>query len=534
MKTITLTINDMRVTVPGGGTVLDAAESLGITIPTLCHTNGCLPNTSCMVCVVHELRTDSLIPACSMPAAEGMRIATDDERVREARRDTLDLLVSEHVGDCESPCRRACPAHMNIPLMIRQIQEKKFGEALITVRNDIALPAVMGRICPAPCEKACYRSHHDHPLSICALKRFVADLDLAKASPFRPEILSRSGKKVAVVGAGPAGLSAAYFIARYGHECHVYDRNEKPGGMLRYGVPDEKLPKSVLDAEIASIRALEVEFRTGQTLGKDFSLRELREEYAAVVLAWGKTDPDMIPDPGMEISSRGIAVNRKTFETSMPGVFAGGNAVSEGKMAIRSAAHGKAIAFSVHRFVNGLPVNGPAPGFTSVIGKLQAGETEEFIKGAERYDRVEPSDNPEAGFSENEAIRESQRCFHCDCRKPQTCALRRYAAEYGADQKRFSFGRRNCFRRIDRHELVIFEPGKCIKCNRCVEITKKAGEQFGFTFINRGFDIQVAVPFSESLENGLRKAAKECVEACPTAALSWKRGEEEEKKNVEF
>jgi ferredoxin len=415
---------------------------------------------------------------------------------------------------------------MNIPLMIRQIQERKFEDAILMVRNDIALPAVLGRISPAPCEKACYRSHHDHPLAICALKRFVADRDLEKYSSFSPERPPKSGKIVAVIGAGPAGLSAAFFIVRNGHECCIFDRNEAPGGMLRSGISDERLPKSVLDAEIASIGALGVEFRMNRALGKDFSLREMREEYDAVVLAFGRPDPDTIIDPGVEMTPRGIAIDRKTFETSLSGVFAGGNAVAEGKLAIRSAAHGKSIALAAHRHISGLPLNSPVPEFASIVGKLHEGETEELIRGAERYDRVEPSDHPEAGFSENEAVRESLRCFHCDCRKPQSCLLRRYAAEYGADQKRFSFGRRIRFQRIDRHEHVIFEPGKCIKCNRCVEIAKKAGEPFGLTFINRGFDIQVAVPFHESLENGLRRAARECVEACPTGALSWKREEE--------
>jgi ferredoxin len=456
-----------------------------------------------------------------------MRIATDDNRVRESRRDTLNLLVSEHVGDCESPCRRACPAHMNIPLMIRQVQEKKFEEAIITIRNDIALPAVLGRICPAPCEKACYRSHRDHSLAICALQRFAADRDRANASPYRPVIPPKSGKRAAVIGAGPAGLSAAYYLARSGHDCCIFDRSEKPGGMLRYGIPDEILPKAVLDEEIESIRACGVEFHMGCILGKDLSLDELRREYDAVVLAPGKPDPDVFIDTGIEISPRGITVNRKTFETSIPGVFAGGNAVGEGKLAIRSLAHGKSMALSVHRFVTGKPVDSQSPVFASIIGKLREGETEEFLKGAQKYDRVEPSDTPEAGYSENEAVRESLRCFHCDCRKPQTCLLRRYAAEYGVDRKRFSFNRTNSFRRVDCHDAVIFEPGKCIKCNRCVEITKRAGERLGLTFISRGFDIRVEVPFNESLENGLRKTAKECVEACPTAALSWKRGEEE-------
>ena len=172
MKKINLTIDKRPVSVNEGSTVLNAAETLGISIPTLCYTPGYKPNSTCMLCVVHEMNTDSLILACSMPAKEGMVVETDTENVRIARKDTLDLLLSEHVGDCEAPCQRACPANMNIPLMIRQIQERKFEEAISTVKKDIALPAVLGRICPAPCEKVCRRAAHDKPLSICLFKTF--------------------------------------------------------------------------------------------------------------------------------------------------------------------------------------------------------------------------------------------------------------------------------------------------------------------------------------------------------------------------
>ena len=526
MKKINLTINNRKVSVKDGSTVLDAAETLGIAIPTLCYLPGYEPNASCMICVVDELKTDSLILACSMPVKDGMLIETDNARVREARKDTLDLLLSEHVGDCEAPCQRTCPAKMNIPLMIRQIKEKKFDKAIITVKKNIALPAVLGRICPAPCEKACNRKFYDNPVSICILKRFVADIDLAKELPYRPDVLPKSGKKVAIVGSGPTGLSAAYYISRYGHECCIYDRNEKPGGQLRYGVPDDKLPKSVLDAEIEQIHALDVELKSGKTLGKDFSVRDLQKDYDAVILAIGATDPDVFIDSDIEYSPSGIAVNRKTFETSIPGVFTGGNAISEGKMAIRSAAHGKFIAYSVHRYVNGLTITGYPQRFNSVIGKLQNGEEKELIKEAEVFDRIEPAGNFEAGYSVDEAVNESKRCFHCDCRKPESCKLRHYSEEYGADKRRFKFDRRKPLQKIVQHELINFEPGKCIKCNICVEITKKAGENLGFTFINRGFDVQLTVPFDESLNSGLRKVAKECVEACPTAALAWRNGEE--------
>ncbi len=524
---IHLTINNQQVTATEGSTVLDAAKTVGISIPTLCYNNGYKPNSSCMICVVHELVTDSLVLSCSMPAKEGMQIVTDDEKVREARKDTLDLLLSEHIGDCEAPCQRACPANMNIPLMIRQIIEKNLEEAIITIKRDIALPAVLGRICPAPCEKSCYRKQYDNPVSICLLKRFVADIDLSKEAPYQPVIEQKSGKKVAIVGAGPTGLSAAYYITQYGHDCCIFDSNNKPGGMLHYGISDQKLPKAVLTAEIEQILTSDVELRLEQTLGKDFNVSELKDDYSAVVLAMGKTDPTVLTDSDIEFSSRGIVVNRKTFETTIPGIFAGGNAISAGKMAIRSVANGKSIAYSVNQFVNGLTVTGHSPRFNSVLGKLQNGETEEFLKEAELFDRTVPAGSTDTGYNLNEAVRESKRCFHCDCRKPESCKLRHCSDEYGANQRRYKFGQRKHLQKIVQHDLIIFEPGKCIKCNFCIEITKKAKEKFGLTLINRGFNVQLTVPFNESLKNGLQKVAKECIDACPTGALAWRNTEEE-------
>ena len=167
-----------------------------------------------------------------------------------------------------------------------------------------------------------------------------------------PRFKDKSGKKVAIVGAGATGLSAAYYLLQNGHYCNIYDKNAQPGGMLRYGVPNEKLPKSVLDSEIESIFALGGAFKNNMTLGKDIEFDELRNKYDAVVIAMGKIDPNLFENSGIELSSRGISVNRKTFETNLAGIFAGGNSISEGQMAIRSVAHGKSIAYSIDQFLN--------------------------------------------------------------------------------------------------------------------------------------------------------------------------------------
>ncbi|MBN2029502.1 (2Fe-2S)-binding protein [bacterium] len=526
---INLKINGKPVHITEGSTLLQAAEKLGIEIPTLCHLNGYAHFTSCMICMVWDKKSGSFHPACSKRAEEGMDIETDSDEVRWIRKETLDLLLSEHVGDCEAPCHRVCPAHMNIPLMIRQIQKREYRDALITVKQDIPLPAVLGRICPAPCEKICNRSQVDTPVQICLLKRYVADVDLANKNPYMPEIKKSRKKKVAVIGSGPAGLTAAYYLLIEGYQCVLFDDHPKPGGMLQYGVPEENLPRSVLDAEIDIIRKMGAAFELNTKVDRSLWQNTITKKYDAVILATGQIDPKSAQDWGIRVSEKGIWINNQTFETSVRGVFAGGNAVRSGQMAVRAVAHGKAIAYSVHQYLHKKEVAGPPKRFNSQIGKMSEKEAKGLLQETEILSDESIEVNTQTGLSESQAGQESNRCLHCDCRKPETCKLRIYADQYGAEQKRYQTSERKTVERILQHETVVYEPGKCIKCGRCVRITQKAGESLGLTFTGRGFNVRIDVPFNDSLSKALLKTAEACVEACPTAALAFKNTEEEQR-----
>jgi len=303
---IKIFIDNQEVIVNEKVTVLEAVESIGVSIPTLCYLKGYSHFTSCMLCVVVDKKSNQLIPSCSINVAEGMEIETDSPRIKAARKDTIDMLLSEHIGDCEATCTRGCPANMDIPQMIRQIKDNDFEAAIKTVKKDIPLPAVLGRICSAPCENSCIHKLYDTPVSICELKRIVADIDLEQEEPYKPEIIEQTNKSVAVFGAGPTGLSAAYYLQRYGNQVTLYDKFEKPGGMMKYGVPAERLDKEVLDNEIKQILNLGVEFFGKSELGSNVLLDELIHKYDAVVIAIGTIDPNKLELPGLEITGKGV------------------------------------------------------------------------------------------------------------------------------------------------------------------------------------------------------------------------------------
>ncbi|MBC8217698.1 MAG: (2Fe-2S)-binding protein [Planctomycetes bacterium] len=514
-----LTIDNREVDVAGGATILDAASKLGIDIPTLCFLKDCKPSTSCMVCVVQVEGFASLVPACATLAGDGMKVRSDCEQVHEARRAALELLLSDHVGDCLGPCHTICPAQMNIPVMIRQIAAGELSDAIATVKNDIALPAVLGRICPKPCERGCRRAAIDDAVSICLLKRYVADVDLESGKPYSPVRRPKRGKSAAIVGAGPAGLAAGYYLQQAGYDCTVFDQREKPGGMLQYGVPEDELPRDVLDKEIALVEKLGVRFRCGTRIGDKISLQDLRKDFDAVFIAVGTLEPEGVKSMGLKPGRNGIAVDGKTYQTNLPGVFAGGDAVHKRKLTVRAVADGKEAAASIDQYLSGQAVTGPAKPFNTRIGKINDEEKGAFAACGSAESRVPPV-QAGGGFADGQARLEAGRCLHCDCRKADNCRLREHSDQYGARPGRYKVDRRSFVQQL-QHPEVIYESGKCIDCGLCIQITADAGEKLGLAFVGRGFDVRVAVPFDCSMAQALEHTAAKCVVACPTGALAF-------------
>ena len=195
-----------------------------------------------------------------------------------------------------APCKVACPAHVPVQAYLKKAHEGKYQEALALIKKENPFPAVCGRVCNKRCEEACTRGNVDNPVAIDAVKKFVADFDLKAETRYVPEKTISIAmdyekgwdEKIAIIGAGPAGLSAAYYLAEMGYKPTVFEKHEKPGGMLMYGIPEYKLEKDVIEAEIEVMRELGVEIKCGVEVGKDVTIEELKKQgYKAFYVAIG-------------------------------------------------------------------------------------------------------------------------------------------------------------------------------------------------------------------------------------------------------
>lgn len=345
----TLTIDQQEVTVPEGATILQAAEALGITIPTLCFEDGLKPQTSCMVCVVKLAGTNRYLPACGTPAAEGMNIESETEEVHATRRNALELLLGDHLGDCEAPCRLAHPNQMNIPAMIRAIQAEDWEKVRTLLGEHVqADPEKV-----PPYERACRRGRKDQPVAIESLIAFACQ----------------------------------------------------------------------------------------------------------------KTGAAPLAEP---------------------------------------------------------PAEKPKRPFTVSMGAIDEDEMQEYSRVVSQDPQIQPAGEL---YTLDEAKAEAARCLHCDCRKPTSCRLRYWAEKYNAKPTKYRKKHRP-YELQDQHPEILYEPGKCIACGLCVQIAANEKERLGLTFIGRGFDVKVAVPFDKPMQDAFENAARKAAETCPTAALVV-RGHEE-------
>ena len=329
MSEIKFILDGKTVTAAPGETIMQAARKVGVEIPALCSNGKVSRTTSCFVCVVKDKKTGRFLPSCSACPSEGQEIESDTAEVADMRRTALGLLLSEHTGDCEAPCTLACPAHASVEEYVRAGRKGDFLESLQIIKKRIPLPMSIGRVCPRFCEKDCRRHVTGKAVSINDFKRLAADLYFDK---YMEELPALNGKKVAVVGAGPAGLSAAYYLRLQGYAPTLFEREPKAGGMLRYGIPQFRLPKEYVDREIAHFVKMGIEFRYNQELGKDFTMEQLTAEYDSVIVCAGSWSPSSMRIEGEEFAEQGIRwlekLAKADYKAANPGrtvVVGGGN-----------------------------------------------------------------------------------------------------------------------------------------------------------------------------------------------------------------
>ncbi|MBA7693156.1 Ferredoxin--NADP reductase [subsurface metagenome] len=344
-----------------------------------------------------------------------------------------------------APCGAACPAGENIERTAYFIENQRFEEALESIKSENPFPGTCGRACFHPCEASCNRIQYDEGVATNALER--AAFDYADSSRVKkPEKRPPTGKKVAVIGSGPAGMTAAYFLSLLGHKVTVFEALPIAGGAPRFGIPERRLPKNVVDREIKEIADLGVDIRVNTKIGKDIAFEELTKEHDACLIAaggrrsvLGETLELPFPDGTVEMSGSAINVDQ-LGRTSITGVYAAGDLAKLSRSVVEAIASGKRAALGIDLFLTNGDEKVAASFFEGKSGAvsmsryLAGDDTSEgdglvsfedlnvayFTKAPRQVmaklspeKRELKSDETNLGFTRDEAIAEARRCFHC-------------------------------------------------------------------------------------------------------------------------
>ncbi len=407
---MTIQINNQTVEALPGETLIEAAGRIGIDIPRLCYAKGAVHKSSCMVCVVKDMRNGQVIPSCTTLPIEGMQIDTNSDEVIALRKTSLELLLSDHRADCEAPCRVACPGSLDIAAMNRLYEAGNDTEALALLRNTLVIPATLCYICNAPCEKICRRNQVDTTVEIREIKK---QLVWNEKEIIPPAKAPANGKKVAVGNSSPAGLAIGHELMRLGYDVTIA---EPAGDFLLPYIESGKAPADIVEYELKALEASGLKMMKGV--------------------------------PGQDVFDVMIDVQTGTG-TGQSGNF---TFITKTKQPARQVEEGRMFAAKVdHQLSASISKGIGIKPFNSSFPKLTEKEIEIYRT---------------TGLENNKT-----RCLFCDCNSKTDCRLRDDATTLNCKSNAYN---RQSNRMVERRHIngnLYHEPAKCIACGLCVYTT---------------------------------------------------------------
>lgn len=510
-KMVNLRIDNKEIGVPDGTSLIEAARQSGVYIPSLCYNSDLPHYSSCMVCIVKDIKADKFIPSCSALAEQGMEIEATGGDVLKLRREALSMLLSEHRAECEAPCRLVCPAGLNIPVMNRHLAASEIDKSGELAFLDMGLPASTCRLCPRYCENACRRKMIDHKIAISAL---VTNSSFAyNIENFRPG--SYKSKNIAVVGGGSSGLITAFNLTVDGYNCEIFEKEEFAGGSIITEFKEKKFPVKLVEDEIKRLLSTGIKINYKVTVNEEYITNRLIKEYDTIILA-SSQKPAI---KGATIADSFLQFEGDTMVLEGKYIFAVGGAAKESRQIVRRIGKAKNAAIGISRFLATGDLKSIPKSFNSIIGKIKDNEKSEWLKECpvkcERY-------NEPAGIDEN--IREAENCLHCDCRAASDCRFRDLCSKMELKNPGIKHTAYPIEKKINFLNKVIFEHAKCIKCGLCVRVMDGKTNDPSLCFTGRGFMSIISEPLDYSFNDISGKDIDKAIDICPTGALTGKKG----------
>ena len=565
--TCSIWIDGKEVTAIPGEAILRAAQRAGFNVPTLCDDEKLAPAAACRMCLVEIEGYHRPMPSCHLPVEPGMKITQASESLFKLRKQNLEYILSDHNAYCMPPCQISCPTHIDIPGYLELMAKGQHVEAARLVKEVLPFPYMLGLVCPKPCQEVCRRGLVEEEIAICQCHGYTGEMvmEMDKAPTPFPQ-LPATGKRVAVVGAGPAGMTAAYYAALKGHAVTVFDMMEKQGGIARYGIPEYRLPKVKLDKELNSVWQLrDTEFKGGMMLGRDFSIDDLfTQGYDAVFLGIGAWRSNELRIPGEDLPGVIEAINylRMNAEGNPVPVGKGQKVVVLGGgfttfdcartsrrlgaevtvvyrrsrkemgavTVIQCIAQGKLAAKAIDRYLAGddmarvaeeIAAEEAVPELIDIV-PYKPEEPQVRMPMLPFTERVQSFQLIENGYDKAAAEKEAARCLQCVCPDVGRCHLQRLSLEHGLTDNRFHRAEPVDYHDYEydfSHDFILRDLNKCINCTQCVRICRDVIGANCYGLMGGGYDSIVTTPWNVSLKYTDCVSCGACAETCPTGAL---------------